>query len=440
MSEILSTNKSFIDFKLARPLIRAINELGYIHPTRIQSNSIPEILKGYDVTATAITGSGKSAAFLIPIIHMLIPYRGQPGPKALIMSPTRELAVQLYKVFEGLSKYSHVTGALVIGGVSAEEQKRRLTPTPDIIFATPGRIVDQLFNSQTISGEHIKYYVLDEADRLLGRGFEAELTAINTKLPEKHQTLLFTATLSDQVNKLIGKVQKDTHKITVDVFMELSPTLTQQFVKVKKFEKRLPVLVALCKNLCRKKTIVFFPTKQLAHYAALLFNYAGIKAAELHANLSQTERNNSIQEFSEDKVRILLASDLAARGLDIPDIKYVINYTIPNEIERYIHRVGRTARANKEGTAISFYGEPHEKKIKKKVEKKTPEQSQELKIEPDLIEKAVEIINKFDEKVKQDMEKEELAKEKRKEEAELKRMKQLLDIEEEVPSKLSDDE
>ncbi|KAH0790596.1 DEAD-domain-containing protein [Histomonas meleagridis] len=430
---------SFIEFKLARPIIRAINEMGYVNPTPVQLKSIKPILEGHDVCATAITGSGKSAAFLIPIIHMLIPYRGLPGPKALIMSPTRELTIQLHKVFEQISKYSRVTGALVVGGVSAEEQARRLDPIPDIIFATPGRIVDQLFNDNIITANHIKYYVLDEADRLLGRGFEAELTAINSKLPEEHQTLLFTATLSDQVNKLINKVQKNTLKITVDYFMEVSPTLTQQFVKVKSFEKRMPALVALCKNKCQRKTLVFLPTKQLAHYACLLFNYAGLKAAELHADLPQPDRLQSVQDFTENKVRILLASDLAARGLDISDIEYVINFTIPNEIERYIHRVGRTARAGKPGTAISLIGEAHEKQIKRKIEKKQPNQCEELKIPRNLMDEATEIIQKFDDMIKKDMEKEQEEKARRREEMETKRMKQLLDIEEEIPAKLPDE-
>ena len=179
---------SFIEFKLDRVINRALTEMKFHRPTEIQQQAIPAVLGGHDVCATAITGSGKSAAFLVPIVQKLIKIRNHPGPKALIMSPTRELAQQLHSVFEQISKYSLLTSALVIGGISAEEQAEKLNPPPDILFATPGRIVDQLFNSKTITGDHILYYVLDEADRLLGRGFEAELTAINSKLTNDHQT------------------------------------------------------------------------------------------------------------------------------------------------------------------------------------------------------------------------------------------------------------
>ncbi|OHT17516.1 DEAD/DEAH box helicase family protein [Tritrichomonas foetus] len=425
---------SFVEFHLARPVIRAINEMGFVKPTVIQARTIKPILDGRDVCATAITGSGKSAAFLIPIIHKLMPYRGQPGPKALIMSPTRELCQQLHTVFEQLSKYARVSSALVIGGISAEEQKAALTPTPDIIFATPGRFVDQLFNSCTVTADHIKYFVLDEADRLLGRGFEAELTAINSKLPETHQTLLFSATMSDQIHRLINKVQKDSLKVAVDMFGELSPNLTQIFIKIKAEEKRLPTVIALCKNKCKNKTIIFFPTKQLAHHAALLFNYAGMHAAELHADLPQPDRQRSVQRFASGDVRILLASDLAARGLDIPDIMHVINYTVPNEIERYIHRVGRTARAGKTGTAISLIKEAHEKQVQKKMTKHATGPIQKMSVPAELFGQALEIVTKFDEKVQDDLRVEEEERVKRAQENELKRMKAILDVEEEIPT------
>lgn len=429
---------SFVEFKLARPIIKALNELGFITPTPIQARAIPQIMDGHDVCATAITGSGKSAAFLIPIIHGLIAYRGQPGPKALIMCPTRELTNQLYDTFESLTKYAHVSGAKVTGGLSAEAQAELLVPPPDVIIATPGRIIDQLFNANTITATHIKYFVLDEADRLLSRSFESQLNAINSKLPEKHQTLLFTATLSDQVAKLVNRVQKDSVRLTVDPYMELSPNLTQQFIKVKTEEKRLPILISLCKNLCKNKTIVFFPTKQLCHRCFLLFNYAKMHAAELHADMPMPDRTASIEEFKHDKVKILLASDLAARGLDIPDIEFVVNYTIPNEIERYIHRVGRTARNGKSGTSISLVHEAHEKQIRRKITKKS-ESVNNMVIPPELLHAANELIKKFNDKIEKDLQKEEEERLKRCELAAERRAKQLLDVEEEIlPAKDTD--
>ena len=430
---------SFVELKLSRAVIKGLNEIGFLKPTPIQAQAIPHILKGEDVCATAITGSGKSAAFLIPIIDKLMMYRGRPGPKALIMSPTRELAQQLHAVAQQIGKYAYVSSALVIGGCSNEEQAEMLNPIPDIIFATPGRIVEQLFKMKTITADHIIYYVLDEADRLLGRGFEAELTAINSSLTHKHQTLLFTATMSDQVRSLTKTVLgEDAVKVAIDMYLELSPKLKQMFVKVKSEDRRMPLLVALVKNKCRKKTIVFFPTKMLAHQAALMFNFMdskGVKsAAELHADLPQAERQESVERFKNGEVRVLLASDLAARGLDIPDIEYVINYTIPTEIERYIHRVGRTARAGKEGTAISLVLEPHEKQIQRKMTKHSAKGTVEkLQIPADLFEKAKSQVSEYQAKVDEEIAKEEEEKIKRAQENEVKRMKAILDVEDEIP-------
>jgi ATP-dependent RNA helicase DDX27 len=260
----------------------------------VQSRAIPHILSGHDVCATAITGSGKSIAFLIPIIHQLLSHRGRPGPKALIMTPTRELAQQLNQVCQSIAKYASITSALVIGGSSNETLAAALNSIPDIIVATPGRIVDQHFNSKTITAQYILFLVLDEADRLLDRGFEAEITAISSQIPEKRQTLLFTATLSDDVSKLTHKILKpDAVKVSVDMFFELSPTLTQEFVKIKDDQQRMLIVIALCQNRCRTKTLVFLPTKQLAHEMSLLFNYVGIPAGELHADLPQTGRQQS---------------------------------------------------------------------------------------------------------------------------------------------------
>jgi len=432
---------SFIDFKIAKPVIRSLNEMNITHPTPIQCKAVPTIVAGSDLCATAITGSGKSIAFLIPIIHKLIPYRGLPGPKCIILSPTRELSTQLNEVFKKLSSHCHVTSALVIGGVSDEEQRKLLTPPADVIIGTPGRLIDAICNAKCLSTDHVQFFVLDEADRLLGKGFENQIQTIHEKIPQKHQTLLFTATLSDQVSKLVHKVLREGYeKIAIDPFMEINPNLTQRFIKVKSEEKRLPVLLALCKNLCKEKTIVFFPTKHLAHQTCLLFNHIGIKSAELHADLGMTMRNESIEEFRSSKVKVLLASDLAARGLDIPDIQFVVNYTIPNEIERYIHRVGRTARAGKSGVSISLYHNPEEKHIMKKVTKNTKGIIEKMTIPSNLMEKASEQISQYIGTIVEEMKREEEERIKRAEENAERRMKMLLDVEEEVLAKPSDDE
>jgi len=427
---------AFVELKLARPIIAALNEMGFVKPTQIQAMSIPPILAGRDVCATAITGSGKSAAFLIPILHRLLAHRGRPGPKALVMTPTRELAQQLSRVCSVIGSRAHISSALVIGGCSNEEQIERLTPPPDIVFATPGRLVDQLFNARSLSGDHIAFYVLDEADRLLGRGFEGELAAISSKLPATRQTLLFTATMSDPVQRLASRVlAKDAVRVMVDMYLELSPTLRQQFVKVKTEDRRLPVPVALVINMCRRKTLVFFPTKLLAHQAAIMFNFMGERtAAELHADLPQTERQAAVEAFRSGAVRVLLASDLAARGLDIPDVEYVINFTIPTEIERYIHRVGRTARAGKPGTAVSLVLDAHEKQILRRLTKHAANAPAELlRIPADLLDGARERIARYQERVDLQVKAEEDERVQRAQACEVKRMKMMLDVEEEVP-------
>jgi ATP-dependent RNA helicase DDX27 len=219
------------------------------------------------------------------------------------------------------------------------------------------------------------------------------------------------------------------------MFLELSPNLKQQYIKVKYEEKRLPTLIALCQNECRRKTLVFLPTKQLAHQVSLLFNHAGMKTAELHADISQSERRAAVEKFAKNEVKILLASDLAARGLDIPDIEYVINYTGPSEIERYIHRVGRTARNGKSGVAILLVGNAHEKQIRRKMSKNAKGGAEKVRVAKELMDKAEKIVHEFQEKVEEDLKVEEEERLKRVQENEMRRMKALLDVEEEVLSK-----
>lgn len=431
---------SFIDFHLAKPINMALNELGFTTPTQIQKEAIPLILKGNDVCASAITGSGKSLAFLIPIINKLLNYRGSKGPHAFIMSPTRELAQQLHKVCLSISHKSHVSSALVIGGVSDEEQKSLLDPVPDILIGTPGRFIDTLFNSKVLTLEHVKIFVLDEADRLLGKGFESQLYTIISKLPEKHQTLLFTATMDEKVAKLAEKIQKSSEKINVNPYMEINKDILLQFVRVKKEEQRLPTIVVLCQNLCKKKTIIFFPTKELVHHVHLLFNEINIKSGELHADMAPTARKQSIEDFRNNKIKILLASDLAARGIDIPDIEYVLNYSIPNELDRFIHRVGRTGRAGKKGTAISLYLTADEKRIMGRVTKNTNCEIQNLKIGSDMRTDAAERIKSFEDKIEMQKRLEEEEKQRRREINEQRKIKAMLDIEDEISQGSSDDE
>ena len=412
--------------------MRALDEMGYVIPTPVQSASIPAILGGSDVCSSAITGSGKSAAFLIPIIHELIASRGLPGPKAIVVSPTRELAVQLHRVAETIGANCHVTSVPVIGGLSSEEQTEKLTPAPDIVIGTPGRIIDVVFNSKAINFKNVRFYVLDEADRLLSQGFDKEIQTITNALPAERQTLLFTATMSDAVAKIAARIQKEPVRIKVDPFGEMSKNLRQEFLKVKE-QNRIPALIALCQNRCTEKTIVFFPTKLLAHQTAILFQNIGIAAGELHADLPQPERTASLEKFTTGEIRVLLASDLAARGIDVQDVMFVVNFTIPPDIERYIHRVGRTARGESSGTAISLFATTEEKRVFKKVAKNAKGPVVRLSLDEELLTQAKGVYTQYREHIETKLKVEEEERAQRAEREAERRMKIMLDVEEEIP-------
>ena len=358
---------AFTQLTLSRPLLRGIVAIGYVKPTKIQSSVIPVALAKRDICASAVTGSGKTAAFLLPILERLI-YRPQGRTKALILTPTRELAAQCLGMISTLSQFTKITSVLVVGGSkNMNAQISDLRTRPQIIVATPGRLLDHVTNSAGVSLEDVEFLVLDEADRLLDLGFQDEVNELIKACPIDRQTLLFSATMNTKVDDLIKLSLKRPVRIRISdknssggKDLEVAPRLEQEFVRVRSGNEginREAMLVALLTRTFSKQTIVFFDTKAKAHRMMILCGLCGIQCAELHGNLTQLQRLEALEQFRKGDVEILLATDLAARGLDISRVETVINFEMPNQVETYIHRIGRTARAGRRGKSCTLIGE-----------------------------------------------------------------------------------
>uniref|UniRef100_A0A6B2KYT6 RNA helicase n=1 Tax=Arcella intermedia TaxID=1963864 RepID=A0A6B2KYT6_9EUKA len=359
--QVLEDTDSFEKLHLSRPIVKACSEIGWAKPSPIQQQVIPVALTGKDLAASAVTGSGKTASFVLPILERLM-YRDTRNPcvRVLVLSPTRELAAQCQSVFTTLAKYTNdIRTALVLGGLPLSQQTVELRTRPDIIVATPGRLVDHLINTPSFGLESLEILVLDEADRLLELGFREELEQIVKMCPKGRQTMLFSATMTEKVSELATLSLIRPVRIATDPLMHTSRKLTQEFVKIKRGSEvdREAVLLALCKKTFKTATLIFFQEKAKVHRMKIIFGMAGLNAAELHGNLTQIQRLDALEQFRDGKVDFLLASDLASRGLDIVGMRTVINYTMPKTEEIYVHRVGRTARAGKNGVAVSLVGD-----------------------------------------------------------------------------------
>ncbi|KAL2912934.1 nucleolar DEAD-box protein required for synthesis of 60S ribosomal subunit [Polyrhizophydium stewartii] len=354
------TADSFHALQLSRPVLKSIAALGFVRPTEIQSRAIPLALQGRDICGSAVTGSGKTAAFMIPTIERLL-FRPKNAAmtRVLVLVPTRELGVQCQSVAVNLAKFTDITVCLCVGGLPVKAQEAELKLRPDIVIATPGRLIDHIHNSQSFSLDTIEIMVIDEADRILDDGFEAELNEIIKHTPKTRQTMLFSATMTDNVDDLIKLSLNRPVRLFVDSSTSLTNRLVQEFIRVRntKEESRPAILAALCSRTYTSETIIFFRSKAAAHHMKIVFGLLGLKAAELHGNLSQLQRLEAIELFRSRKVGFLLATDLASRGLDIQGVKTVINYDMPSSYSVYVHRVGRTARGGSGGRAVSLVGE-----------------------------------------------------------------------------------
>eukprot|EP01018_Ginkgo_biloba_P019412 Gb_16576 [translate_table: standard] len=358
---------SFVELNLSRPLLRACETLGYHKPTPIQAACIPLALTGRDICGSAITGSGKTAAFGLPVLErLLFRPRRIPAIRVLILTPTRELAVQVHSMVEKLAQFTDIRCCLVVGGLSTKVQEAALRSRPDIVVATPGRMIDHLHNAQSVGLEELAVLILDEADRLLELGFSAEIQELVKLCPKRRQTMLFSATMTDEVDELIKLSLTSPVRLSADPATKRPSTLTEEVIKIRPVHEanQEAILLALCSRTFTTKTIIFSGTKQAAHRLKIIFGLAGLNAAELHGNLTQAQRLDALEQFRKQEVDFLIATDVAARGLDIIGVRTVINFACPRDITCYVHRVGRTARAGREGCAVTFVTERDRRLLK----------------------------------------------------------------------------
>jgi ATP-dependent RNA helicase DDX27 len=358
--------QTFAELNLSKPVLKALGALGYQKPTPIQSVAIPAALAGKDICGGAVTGSGKTAAFVVPIVERLLhrPRRGPAVSRVLVLLPTRELCVQCHAVAQSIARFTDIRVALIAGGLPMRAQEAELRARPDVVVATPGRLIDHLANTPGFSLDGLEILVLDEADRMLEEGFADELDEIMRHTPRQRQTMLFSATMTDKIDDLIRLSLRHPVRLFVDASDSIAKRLVQEFVRIRKDrdDDRLPIILALCKRTVTERAIVFMPTKELAHRMRILLGLIGLSVVELHGGLAQTDRLESLRKFTAGEADFLVATDVAARGLDIPTVQAVINYSMPPNYKQYVHRIGRTARAGRSGRSITLVGEGADRK------------------------------------------------------------------------------
>ncbi len=344
---------NFCELGLSKPTIRALEEFGYTEPTEIQNKTIPVILAGRDLMASAQTGSGKTAAFALPIIDCL----EEPAdkPRALVLAPTRELAVQVEEQFENFAKFSKLRTVTLYGGVGYDKQIKSLTRGVDIIVATPGRLFDHI-TRKTCDLAGIEILVLDEADRMLDMGFMPQVRKIIQKLSKERQTLMFSATIDSQVERLASEYLVEPITVRANAKQIEPSEIEQKFFYVSEFEKDA-LLAQLIKEHKMNSVLVFTKTRRKAAWVKNRLRDAYVMAEEIHGDISQAQRERTLSKYREGKFAVLVATDVAARGLDIPSISHVINYDLSETPEDYVHRIGRTGRAGRSGIAFSFVSE-----------------------------------------------------------------------------------
>jgi len=346
---------AFLDLGLAEPITKALVDEQYENPTPIQAQTIPQVLARRDVVGIAQTGTGKTAAFALPILNHLSNNRQRPLPKScrvLVLSPTRELSAQIVDSFKAYGRYLRPSVALAIGGVNINPQMRALAHGVDVLVATPGRLLD-LMSHRAVQLDRVEVFVLDEADRMLDMGFIHDIRRIVAKVPAKRQTLFFSATMPREITELANSMLTDPVRVAVTPAATTVERIDQRVIMVDRAGK--PALLAqLLRSEPIDRVLVFTRTKHGADKVVRTLATAGLAAAAIHGNKSQGQRERVLADFRTGKVKILIATDIAARGIDVEGISHVINYDLPNIPESYVHRIGRTARAGADGVAISF--------------------------------------------------------------------------------------
>lgn len=375
---------TFEDLNLITPILKAVKAKGYTEPTPIQEKAIPLILKEQDVLGCAQTGTGKTAAFAIPIIQLIDQLEEQRNGKrqpirALIVTPTRELAIQIEENIDAYSKHTNIRQAVIFGGVSQHSQVQKLKQGVDILVATPGRLLD-LISQGYVSLSQIKMFVLDEADRMLDMGFINDIRKLLKLLPAKRQSLFFSATMPDNIVKLSNQILNNPTKVEVTPASSTAETI-QQFVYYTNRTSKINLLLHILKSPKIEQVLVFARTKRGADRVVKNLKKQGLTAAAIHGDKAQNQRQKALKQFKEGRLRVLVATDIAARGIDINQLKFVINYEIPNLPESYVHRIGRSGRAGEEGIAISLC-EPEENAYIKDIEKLTKKRIRVVKVNP----------------------------------------------------------
>ena len=363
----------FSELPLANPLQRAIRAVGYEQPTPIQEKSIPSLLEGKDLLGIAQTGTGKTAAFALPILQRLLDsgkFRAPKTCRALILLPTRELAIQVEECFKQYAQFTAISTACIFGGVSDVSQKRNLIRGVDVLVATPGRLLD-LINQKAVSLKALEFFVLDEADRMLDMGFIHDIRKVVALLPQNRQNLFFSATMPEDITKLAATILRP-NPVRVEVAPQSTPIerIHQELYRIDKRRKGALLKELLLAHPEMKKVLVFSRTKHGADKITRVLEKAGVKCAAIHGNKSQNRRQQALGNFKCEQIRVLVATDIAARGIDVDDVSHVFNYDLPDVPETFVHRIGRTARAGKDGIAISFCA-PDEEQDLRAIEKLT---------------------------------------------------------------------
>ena len=346
----------FTDLDIIKPIQKALKEEGYLKPTLIQSKSITPLLEGRDLLGCAQTGTGKTASFAIPIIQQIYndkkALKGKRTIKAVILAPTRELAIQIEENFVAYARYTNIKSLVIFGGVSQNAQTKVLKQGVDILIATPGRMID-LYNQKFLKLNDVKHFVLDEADSMLDMGMIHDVKRIMSYLPKVRQNIFFSATMPKEISKLADSIFKNPVRVEVAPVSSTTEMVDQNIYFVSKKQK-INLLIELLKNNPKESVLVFSRTKHGANKITKELISSSINAAAIHGNKSQNARQLALNDFKEGHIRVLVATDIAARGIDIDDLPYVINYDLPEVAETYVHRIGRTGRAGRSGRATAF--------------------------------------------------------------------------------------
>ncbi len=344
----------FEQLGLTAPLLKALQKEGYTTPTPIQAQTIPHALQGKDILGLAQTGTGKTAAFALPILQLLNreQFNGYKHTRALILTPTRELATQISESFQSYGRYTNVKQEVIFGGVSQHPQTIALRNGTDVLIATPGRLLD-LMNQGYVHLDYLELFVLDEADRMLDMGFIHDVRKVIKALPKQKQTMLFSATMPPQIAQLVASLLHNPLRVEVAPVSSAAERIEQSVYFIPK-QKKQSLLVHLLNEKNIKRTLVFTRTKHGADRIAKELKKISIRADAIHGNKSQSARQNALHNFKTGKLKVLVATDIAARGIDVDALEHVINFDLPDVAETYVHRIGRTGRAGANGIAISF--------------------------------------------------------------------------------------